>query len=109
MKKSSIWVLFIIIAIIAMIATSSLMDGLGFALTVVIVIFSLMCIIGAIFLVYTAYENIKNKYVSDAIGDLVLFLILFFVSIKILKWLIGVLSWSFPPTAVIAVGIFILL
>lgn len=92
MKKSgsSIFIIFIIIAIIAMIATTSIMDGIGFALSVFIVIFSLMCIIGAIFLIITFFVEIKNKKMS-AFGYLILAVVLAVLGIKILKWLIGVL------------------
>ena len=92
MKKSRIiWFLFIIVAIIAMIKTASFMQGFGFALSVVIIIYSLMCLIGALYLIYTCYEKIKDKDITGAIHDIVLILVLAFLGIKILKWLIGIL------------------
>lgn len=92
MKKSSIiWLAFIIIAIIAMIKMGSFMGGLGFALTIFIVIFALMCIFGAIFLVFSCYEKIRCKDIIGSIGDILLIVLFAFLGIKILKWLIGVL------------------
>lgn len=91
MKKSSIGIIFIIIAIIAMISTASIMDGIGFALSVFIVIFSLMCIIGAVCSMITIFEKIKNKEISAEFGHLILVIVLAFLGIKMLKWLIGVL------------------
>lgn len=92
MKKNSIATWFIIILIIATIATSSLWDGLGFALTVFIIIFSSMCIIASICLVFASYEEIKDKNPIGAIKDIFLIFILAFIGIKIIKWLVGVLS-----------------
>ena len=92
MKKSTIlWLSFIIVAIIAMFTMSSFMGGLGFALSIVIMIYALMCIVGAIYLIYSAYENIKCKDILSAIGNVIMFGILLFLGIKILIWLIGVL------------------
>lgn len=92
MKKSSIiWVGFIIVAIIAIVKTASFMTGLGFSFSILIGGFALICIFGAIYLGYEAYQNLKQKDIGGVIGNIVLLAVFAFLGIKILGWLIGVL------------------
>lgn len=91
MKKSSMmWIVFVVIAIIAMIKMSSFMSGLGFALSIFIGGFSLMCIIGAICFVIVSIEEIKSKQIV-AIWHLFMAVVMVVVGIAIFRWLIIVL------------------
>ena len=90
MKKSSLGTIFIIIAFVAMIATSSILDGIGFAISLFLGIGSLICIILAICMFIVFILEIIEKKI-DAVFYLMLAVVLAFLGIKILKWLIGVL------------------
>ena len=90
MKKSSLGTIFIIIAFAAMIATFSILDGIGFAISLFLGIGSLICIILAICMFIVVILEIIEKKI-DAVFYLMLAVVLAFLGIKILKWLIGVL------------------
>lgn len=87
----AIRILITIVVIIAMIATLALMEVLGFVVSLMIIFYSLMYIIGAIFMLYSAYENIKAKEIVSAVGNVLIVVILLFAGVKMLKWLISVL------------------
>ena len=81
----------IIGVIIAIVATLAVMDVLGFVISLGIIVYSLMCIIGAVYKIYSAYENIKSKEYLSAVGDILVVVILLLVGTKILKWLMSIL------------------
>ncbi len=90
MSKSTMVILFIIITILAMFKLNSIMGGLGFVLTFIILAFAIIIILGAIGLLISAYENWKKDWLSvmgNSIGGVLLLL----AGVKILVWLMGTL------------------
>ena len=87
MKKGSYVALFIIVTIVAALLMSSLWQGFGFALTIAIFVFSLICIGTAICGIYVGFAEIKDMNLLNALEFFAIAIVCGFIGIKIMVWL----------------------
>lgn len=87
MKKRSYVTLFIIVTIVAALLMSSLWQGFGFALTIVIFGFSLICLGTAICGVVAVFAEIKEMHLLNALEFFAITIVCGFIGIKIMVWL----------------------
>lgn len=90
--KKAIKIGFTIAFILAMIKTASLMQSLGFALTLLIGFYLICCFVGVTYLVFEGINAINSKEAMRATKIFLLAIIIFVVAIKIFIWLIKTLN-----------------
>lgn len=82
----------IIAFIFAMIKTASLMQSLGFALTLLIVLCVMCCFVSVVYVVFEGVSAVRNRDAWQATKSFSLAILVFIIAIKILVWLMKTLN-----------------